>query len=395
MTRNTPKPELLAVFLHSAEIERYSYPDYCPFKTNRAVSTRKTAVSMGFFPPSFTAEIVPDSADREVLLEFHTGEYLDALVTAPEKGPSPYYLAMGIGTEDCPIFEGMYDYARLVCGASLKGAELILAGKTLRAFNPSGGFHHASPSTAAGFCYINDIVLSCMKLANAGKRVAAIDLDVHHGEGVQDAFYDRDDVLYMSFHQNGDTLFPGSGAVRESGRGKGEGYTVNVPLPPGTYDEVYIDAFRQVAVPLLGAYDPDIIVLELGMDGLAGDPLADLDLTNNAYAAVIEHILDLEKPVLATGGGGYNVDNTARGWALAWQILSGSDITDAASLGGGGVLLENTDWSGGLRDRRRAPTSVQRKTVEPAMELVISEVIDRIFPVHGLVAGERGGGPSH
>jgi acetoin utilization protein AcuC len=293
---------------------------------------------------------------------------------------------MGLGTPECPVFKGMVDYAMLACGATLTGMRLLLDGEADRAFNPSGGYHHAGPARASGFCYINDVALACQAFADAGKRVAYVDVDVHHGDGVQAFFYDRSDVLTLSIHETGETLFPGTGRTSEIGEGEGRGYSVNVPVPPDTYDEAYVRVFLEVALPILRAYDPDVVVYEVGMDCLSGDPLAHLNLTNNAYADVTELVLGMGKPMLAAGGGGYHPENTARGWALVWSVLCGEDHHEPG-LGMGGVMLESSDWLGGLRDRVLVPEPHHRETVEPAVDAVIQELRSTVFPIHGLSEG--------
>jgi acetoin utilization protein AcuC len=291
---------------------------------------------------------------------------------------------MGIGTSDCPVFEGLYDYAVLATGGTLVGANLILSGSADVAFNPSGGYHHAGPERASGFCYINDVALACTVLAEQGKRVLYLDVDVHHGDGVAYGFYDRSDVMTISLHETPRALFPGTGFEDEIGTGEGKGYCVNIPLPIGTYDEMYMKAFNEVVVPLIGAYNPDVIVFELGADALAGDPLAHLCLSNNTYAEIIEHLLSLNKPILATGGGGYNVENTSRAWALAWSVLCGETGQDDMNIGMGGVMLESTDWRGGLRDREFVVRSQQREMVLVVLEKTIETIKANVFPLHGL-----------
>jgi acetoin utilization deacetylase AcuC-like enzyme len=291
---------------------------------------------------------------------------------------------MGIGTPDCPVFEQMYEYSALACGASLKGADLILSGQAELVFNPSGGLHHSGPEKAAGFCYMNDVALACIILSEAGKKVLYLDVDVHHGDGVQDAFYSRNDVMTISFHQDGRTLFPGTGFVDEIGTEQGKGYSVNVPLPLGTYDEAYIQAFKAVVLPLFGVFEPDVIVFELGADTLAGDPLANLQLTNNTYADIIHYLLGFDRPILMTGGGGYNIQNTARAWAWAWTALCGDDDQDDMNLGLGGVMLESTDWQGGLKDRELPVSSQQRQLVEASIENTLRKIKENIFPIHGI-----------
>ncbi|MCK4416831.1 MAG: acetoin utilization protein AcuC [Candidatus Latescibacteria bacterium] len=372
-----------AVFIHSPQLEEYHYPSDCPFDISRAGKTRTVLNSMGLLSGNGRSEIVPIRPERILLKKFHSAHYLHVLKTAAKEHWGTEAVNMGIGTPDCPVFKGMYDCAVLSCGGTLTAAKLILSGATDVAFNPSGGFHHAGPECAAGFCYINDVALACMILAEEGKRVLYLDVDVHHGDGVQNAFYDRSDVMTISFHESPKTLFPGTGFEDEIGTGQGRGHCVNVPLPVGTHDQAYMKAFKAIALPLIAHYNPDVIVFELGADALAGDPLAHLYLTNNVYTDIISLLMRFNKPILATGGGGYNIDNTVRAWALAWSVLCGADSQDM-NLCVGGVMLKNTDWQGGLRDRILVVSSQQRDTVTPQIEATIEAVKANIFSLHGL-----------
>jgi acetoin utilization protein AcuC len=372
-------------FIHSPQIEQYSYPPTCPFSTARAPQARKMLASMGLLSGIDRHEVPPVPATREELLTFHVEPYLDALENAPRGLLDIDGLFMGLGTGDTPIFSGMYEYAVLAAGASLTAARLLLAGQADIAFNPSGGFHHAHAAQASGFCYINDIAIACQHLAAAGKRVLFIDIDAHHCDGVQDAFYNRSDVMTISFHESGRTLFPGTGFEEDIGENGGEGYSVNVPMPSGTYDEAYLRAFHEIAPPLAAAFNPDVIVMESGMDSLAGDPLTHLSLTNNAYAEAVAAVRDMGKPLLVTGGGGYHVQNSARGYALVWVVLCREDAQSAdMGLGLGGVMMETSDWMGGLRDRQLVVTPAQRAQVEPAVNETIDKVKRYVFGTHGL-----------
>jgi acetoin utilization protein AcuC len=221
-------------------------------------------------------------------------------------------------------------------------------------------------------------------LAENEKRVLYLDIDVHHGDGVQNAFYDRSDVMTISFHESPKTLFPCTGFVDEIGTGEGKGYCVNVPLPVGTYDEIYMKTFNTVAAPLIKAYNPDVIVFELGADGLAGDPLAHLYLTNNVYADIVAALKAFNKPILAAGGGGYHIGNTVRAWALAWSVFCGADTEQHTNIGTGGVLLESTEWQGGFRDRELPVSGQQRYTVDSAIAETIEVIKAKVFPIHGL-----------
>ena len=373
-----------AAFIYSSEFEKFSYPADCPFTTNRAGKVRKILNSMALLSGDHITEVAPAPAERIILKKFHSARYLHALRTAEKGHWDTEALDMGIGTLDCPIFAGMYDYGVLAAGGTLTGVKMILSDSADIVFNPSGGFHHAGPERAAGFCYINDVAMACMVLAEEGKRILYLDVDVHHGDGVAYGFYDRSNVMTISFHENPETLFPGTGFVEEIGKDDGMGYCVNVPLPIGTYDEVYMKAFEVIALPLIGTYNPDVIVFELGADALAGDPLAHLCLTNNTYADIIEHLLSFNKPIVATGGGGYNVENTVRAWALAWSVFTGTESEHDMHHGVGGVMLESTDWQGGLRDRAFAVSQTQREMVVPAIETTIEAVKKNIFPIHNL-----------
>ena len=371
------------IFLHCRELEEYAYPDTCPFNISRAGKVRKTLASMGLLGGSDRSVLAPEPATEEQMQKLHTPEYLAAMESAGSGQFDVDMLQYGLGTGDCPVFNGMYEYAKLAVGATITGAKKIIDGNTQAAFNPSGGYHHAFPSKATGFCYINDVALGCMTLTDAGMKVLYLDIDVHHGDGVQHAFYDRADVITISMHQTGRTLFPGTGHIDEIGTGTGKGYSVNIPLVPGTYDAAYMKAFNATVLPLAKAYNPDVVVMELGADGLAGDPLAQLRLTNNVYAQVIEIIKGFGKPILAVGGGGYNIENTVRAWSLCWTALCG-DHTGDENIGMGGVMMSSTDWQGGLKDHELPVDTEQMQIVDPAIDEVIQAIQETIFPLHGL-----------
>jgi acetoin utilization protein AcuC len=377
----TTKP---AAFIYSPKLEEISYPPGHPFNTIRAKKTRDIVNSMGLLTPPDRIEVPPEPADRIILKKFHTARYLHNLQNA-SKGQGDYdALNMGLGTSDCPVFKGVYEYAVLAVGATITAARLILEGKVDAAFNPSGGFHHAHPELASGFCYINDVALGCEVLAEKGKKVLYLDVDVHCGDGVAAFFYNRSDVMTISLHQNPRTLFPGTGFENEIGNGIGKGYCVNIPLPVGTYDEAYMLAIKTVVLPLIHAFKPDVFVFELGADALAGDPLANLRLTNNVYPDIIHQLLAFGKPILMTGGGGYNVENTVRAWALAWSALCGADSELDANMLLGGIMLQTTEWQGGLRDRELPVNSQQRDSVMPALAATLDTLKSTLFPLHGL-----------
>ena len=190
--------------------------------------------------------------------------------------------------------------------------------------------------------------------------------------------------MTISLHESGKTLFPWGGFENEIGEGAGLGFNVNVPLPAETYDEAFLTAFDSVALPLANAFAPDVLVLELGLDILAGDPLTHLRMTNNVVVEIAERVLKLNCPILVAGGGGYHVENTVRGWALAWRTFCGENDECDFALGMGGVMLASTEWAGGLRDRVLPVPAEQRAAVEPQLQTTIASVINNVFPLHGL-----------
>lgn len=339
-----------SAFMYSPRFGRFFIRDGHPWHTTRSDVCYKLCRRYFLLDRDWISVIEPKAAAREDLGVFHTPAYLDLLQRANENVFEETMLASGLGTAECPVFEGVYDYNALIAGASLAGADLILSGQADVVFSPSGGMHHAGPDFAAGFCYVNDAVLAMKRLLGEGLRLLYVDIDAHHGDQIQAAFYDTDQVFCLSFHETPDTLFPfRTGFETELGRGKGRGYNVNVPLAPGTGDEVFSWAFREVYPPIVRGFAPDVVIGVFGMDMLFSDPMADLLLTNNALVEAVAIISRASPKLLAFGCGGYVLDNVARGWTLAWAAMTGQEIADDRSLTLGGVFLGDSDvslWDG-------------------------------------------------
>lgn len=371
-------------FVYSPEIEGMSYPADCPFKTQRSTLARSKIISLGMMGGACREEVPGRRATMAELGLIHSVDYLAELQRAAAGDLTVEGFSMGLGWSETPVFKDMFEYGAWACGAGLVAADLLLTGRADIAFNLLGGFHHAGVAHASGFCFLNDVALACHHLTLAGRRVVYLDLDAHHGDGVQDIFYERPDVFTISLHETGKTLYPWSGFEDEIGRGAGLGYNVNIPLPAGTYDEAYLFAFEQAALPLIGAYRPEVIILELGMDTLAGDPLTHLRMTNNVVVDVLERLMQFRRPMLVAGGGGYHVEHTVRAWTLAWRICAGEGDEDLDSLGLGGVMLASSEWAGGLRDMHLPVTVEQREEVDPELEITISRLRQTVFTYHGL-----------
>lgn len=274
--------------------------------------------------------VPPRSATMKEMLGFHAEDYIQFLSslgnqTDEEKleDESEQY---GL-TYDCPINRHVYTYAALTSGASLRAAECLLEGRSRVAVNWCGGWHHAKRDKASGFCYINDIVLAILKLREKYDRVLYVDLDVHHGDGVEEAFCASTRVMTISVHKHSPGFFPGTGGVDSVGMGKGRGYSVNIPLLDGTRDEEFIPLVCRVLHKAREVFSPQAVVCQCGADGLSGDPMDSFSLTPTAYGRCLQFMLQWALPTLVLGGGGYNSPNTARCWTHLTAILCGRKLS--------------------------------------------------------------------
>lgn len=230
---------------------------------------------------------------------------------------------------ECPLFPDMLRYVQLFCGASVGGAALLNHGITRTAVNWAGGMHHAQAGYGYGFCYANDAVLAILELLRYHARVLYVDIDIHHGDAVQEAFYDCNRVMTLSLHKYGDGFFPQTGALDETGGPNAQGCAVNVPLASGVTDAQYVALFDRVLDAALASFAPEAIVLQSGADSLAGDVLgvkfsSCFNLTPRGHAHCHRRLAATGLPLLVLGGGGYSVDSTALCWAYETCALSGS-----------------------------------------------------------------------
>ncbi|UCD89451.1 MAG: acetoin utilization protein AcuC [Desulfobacterales bacterium] len=316
------------VLVYSTEFSSHSYGPSHPLKVERLQMAVDLMDAYGLFDSQESSWVEAKTADEQDLRLVHTPEYLEILKAANSGQPPPHAWEYGLGSGDNPVFPGLYDWSLLVTGATLECIRQIRDEDRQIALNIAGGLHHALPSRASGFCYLNDPAIGIAQMVNEGLRVLYLDIDVHHGDGVEAIFYNTDSVLTISLHQHGHTLIPGTGFIEDMGKGAGQGYAVNVPLAPGTDDETYLWSFKEIVSPIVLAYNPDVLVTQLGVDTLATDPLASLNLTLNGFSRLIQEIKSWDRKWVALGGGGYNVMNVARAWAKAWAIIKGLDVPD-------------------------------------------------------------------
>jgi len=318
---------LKTAFLYTDRYFEYDYGCSHPLKIERLKLTFDLCKAYHLFDPDQAALVESEPATESEVLRFHTPAYVEVMKEA--NGGSLHRLyTHGLGPVDNPIFPGLWNWSLLHTGASLQCSRLVLDKKARIAFNIAGGLHHALADRASGFCYVNDPVLVICRFLDQGQRVMYVDIDAHHGDGVQWAFYQDPRVLTVSFHQDGSTLFPGTGKAAEMGKGQGVGYSVNVPMHPGTDDGVFLEGFHAVVPRLLDSFRPDVVVTQLGVDTFWNDPLADLELTTNGFCQVISFMAKHAPAWVALGGGGYNITNVARAWTLAWAAMNGIHLPD-------------------------------------------------------------------
>ena len=307
-------------------------PDH-PLKPVRVELTVDLIRACGLTLPEHVLTLPRSSFTDDDVLRLHTEPYVDTvrrLSGNPSGGGGSRF---GLGLGDNPIFAGMHEASLEVCGASVAAAEAVWTGRVTHSFNPAGGLHHAMPDRASGFCIYDDPAAAIeWLLRNGAERIAYVDVDTHHGDGVQEFFYDDPRVLTISLHESGRYLFPGTGFCNEIGTGDAVGTSLNVPLPPATSGEEYLEAFEAVVPPALDAFKPQVLVTQLGCDTHVTDPLAHLALTTDDYAVLARRLHELAHAQadgrwVAMGGGGYQIASVVpRAWTIYFAELTGQEL---------------------------------------------------------------------
>ena len=320
-------PSIRPALVHAERLEHYSFGEGHPMGPGRVSSALDLSRHLGLLD-AFDVVDPPDAAD-DLLTLVHTPDYLAAIRSGLA---APRY---GLGDADNPVTAGLDRVAAGVVGASVEAARLVWSGQTHRALNVSGGLHHAQPAATSGFCVLNDAAVAIRWLLNAGaERVAYLDLDAHHGDGVQSVFWNEPRVLTLSLHESPLHLFPHTGFPHETGGPAAQGRTANVALPPGTADEPWLRALAFVAPPLLAAFRPQVLVTQHGADAHRRDTLTHLALSMEGLAAAWRHARDLAERFaggrwVALGGGGYDLDSVARAWTHLVATVADADLDPA------------------------------------------------------------------
>ncbi|MFW9962740.1 MAG: acetoin utilization protein AcuC [Candidatus Sifarchaeia archaeon] len=376
------------VYPYSNALLEYEFKKDHPLKPDRLKLTYLLSKHLGLLDN--VKEIEPTLATRDDLELFHSSEFIDAVVeSGTNNNIYPHY---GLGTADNPIFPLIHETGARYVGATLDAMRAIIDGAS-NAFCISGGLHHAHRNAASGFCTYNDIAIAINMLHKKKKsRVLYFDFDAHHGDGVQNAFYRSKEVLTISVHQTGQTLFPGTGFIYEIGGGEGVGYSVNIPLIPGAGTPELIRVFDEVVVPLFEAFEPDLLITQLGVDGHYMDPLAHLTYTSHGYETVIEKLREMSSKIcklgwLAVGGGGYHPVNVARLWTLFLAVILDEDIPlripdefkDTCNQMGYHDIPEF------MRDKDEiVQMYFSREEIVLDLERSLRRVKELVFPYHGL-----------
>jgi acetoin utilization protein AcuC len=314
----------------------YDFGPSHPLRPDRVLLTYDHIRALGLVDGETVREVVSSPATDDQIAAVHDGDFIETVKgidsgAVPERAGFEY----GLGTGDNPIFRGMHTAAAAVCGASLKAAEVVASGEATHAFNPAGGLHHARRREASGFCIYNDPAVAIARILEMQPswRVMYVDVDVHHGDGVQWIFYDEPRVLTVSLHQSGRYLYPGTGFEDEIGGAGARGTSANLPLEPYTGRDDYLWALEALLDPLAAAFSPDVIVTQLGADTHWGDPLANLALTMPAYPRMAEILHEVAHRRargrwVATGGGGYQAQTVVpKVWTIHFAEMVGR--TDA------------------------------------------------------------------
>lgn len=387
-------------YIYSDSFQKYELSPWHPMKPVRLMLTAELMRAYGLPDRAGVSEVPPRVATDTELELIHSPDYIDAVRRLSEpgarEGDGPGW---GLGTGDNPIFVDMHEASATIAGGAIQAADSIMGREFEHVFHFAGGLHHAHRNRASGFCVYNDVAIAAAHLKERyDARVLYLDIDAHHGDGVQDAFYDDPQVMTISFHESGRHLFPGTGYTSQVGDGDGRGYAVNLPLEPYTTDAVMLDAFDRLVPELARAFAPDIIITQNGCDAHWSDPLAHLNLTMAGYAELAARMHALVHEVcdgrwLASGGGGYQAYTVV---PRVWTQLMG-EIAEAGlpeELPGEwrqlcGRYAENEVPLYLTRDDHAPP--VDEATMETIRAVTADEVEElqaAVFPLLGIVKGK-------
>lgn len=320
-----PQQKKRVAYFYDNDVGNYMYNVGHVMKPHRIRMAHSLIMNYGLYKDLEIYRAKP--ATKQEMTQLHTDEYIDFLSRVTPDNLDQFSREQGkfnVG-EDCPVFDGLFEHCGISAGGSMEGAARLNRGKCDIAVNWAGGLHHAKKSEASGFCYVNDIALGILELLRYHQRVLYIDIDVHHGDGVEEAFYTTDRVMTCSFHKYGE-FFPGTGELRDIGIGKGKYRAVNVPLRDGINDETYHSVFQPTIKAIMDWFQPGAVVLQCGGDSLSGDRLGCFNLSMYGHAKCVDYVKSFNIPMMVVGGGGYTIRNVSRTWAFETSVCAGVQL---------------------------------------------------------------------
>lgn len=374
--------------IYSRRFDTYSYGTLHPMKVERYRLTYDLMEACGLTRHSNVQIVDAVAATREELLKFHCSDYLDVLERYSRDNSSCANFKYSLGDIENPVFEGLYDWASLMCGGTITAVREVMQHGRRAAFSMAGGWHHGFAARASGFCYLNDVVVALQPLLEQGKRIVYVDIDAHHGDGVQQAFYSTDQVLTISMHESGKDFYPYSGFVREAGEGKGYGYSVNIPLVPHSDDLILEQALQRIVLPLIEAYKPDLLITQMGADFMRTDPLTRLEGTTAFMEYAARRFMATGLPWVAVGGGGYHSINVARAWTMLWAAMLDVELEYVLPLKFQAIVHELGIDQTLLRDPPHLAEPDDFARAQKALDENIAFLERRIFPLHHIRPGE-------
>ncbi|XP_030844545.1 histone deacetylase 3 [Strongylocentrotus purpuratus] len=315
-------------YFYDADVGNFHYGPGHPMKPHRLALTHNLVLNYGLYKKMQIYR--PYRATAHDMCRFHSDDYIDFLQRVTPQNIQNFTKSLShfnVG-DDCPVFPGLFDFCSMYTGASLEAATKLNNNLCDIAVNWAGGLHHAKKFEASGFCYVNDIVIAILEILKYHPRVLYIDIDIHHGDGVQEAFYLTDRVMTVSFHKYGNHFFPGTGDMYEVGLENGRYYSINVPLKDGIDDLMYSGLFKPVIQSVMEFYRPSCIVLQCGADSLGCDRLGCFSLSIKGHGECVEYVKQFNVPLLVMGGGGYTVRNVARCWTYETSLLLNDEISN-------------------------------------------------------------------
>ena len=382
MTQYWIQPKTALVY--DDELSQYQLSPEHPLRPIRLQHMHELMRASGLLSVENVFSPAPRTASKREIETSHDHDYVSIVEAISNGGIAPSMGEFGLGTSDNPIRSGIYETTALCVGSTLTASELVTSGKADVAFAPAGGVHHhAMPRRAAGFGIFNDAVIAMKAMVAAGLRVAYIDIDCHHGDGVQMGHYDSDQVLTISIHESGQWLFPGTGYVQEIGVGDGTGYSANIPLAPYTQDDQWHAAFDEVVPPLVRAFKPDVLFTQLGIDTHFQDPLTHLSLTTQGFNLAVKKLGTLAADVgkwVAVGGGGYDLSAVARSWTMALASMANFELPDD-------VPAEFTSLSNMTTFADMPPTPIEQRYLDEIQShntQTLNDIRSLIFPKFGI-----------